>query len=46
MGRKKEQGDELDNPLLAIVAEHWESIAAGYMQFEDHRPTVLTADAE
>jgi len=35
MGRKKEQADEVDNPLFATVAEHWEGIAAGYMQFED-----------
>ena len=32
---------ETDYPLLDAMAEHWEDIVAGYMQFEDKRPIVL-----
>ena len=32
---------ETDDPFLDAVAEHWESIVAGYKQFEDKRPIVL-----
>jgi len=33
--------EEVDDPMLAPVAEHWEKIVAGYKQFEDKRPVVL-----
>lgn len=33
--------EEIDDPMLEAVAEHWESIVAGYKQFEDKRPIVL-----
>jgi hypothetical protein len=32
--------EDVDDPMLAPVAEHWESIVAGYKQFEDKRPVV------
>ena len=32
---------QTDDPFLDAVAEHWESIVAGYKQFEDKRPVVL-----
>ena len=34
-------GETDDDPFLDAVAEHWESIVAGYKQFEDKRPVVL-----
>jgi len=33
--------EQLDDPFLDAVAEHWEKIVAGYKQFEDKRPVVL-----
>jgi hypothetical protein len=35
------QPEEVDDPVLATVVEHWEKIVAGYKQFEDKRPVVL-----
>jgi len=33
--------EQNDDPFLDAVAEHSESIVAGYKQFEDKRPVVL-----
>ena len=33
--------EQIDDPFLDPVAEHWEKIVAGYKQFEDKRPVVL-----
>lgn len=33
--------EEVNDPMLAPVVEHWEQIVAGYKQFEDKRPVVL-----
>ena len=33
--------EQMDDPFLDVVVEHWENIVAGYMQFEDKRPVVL-----
>ena len=39
--RPPKEPEDVDDPLLDAVAEHWEKIIDGYMQFEDKRPVVL-----
>ena len=33
--------EQTDDPMFDVMAEHWDKIVAGYMQFEDKRPIVL-----
>jgi hypothetical protein len=33
--------EQTDDPFLDVVAEHWEKIVAGYMQYEDAKPVML-----